>query len=216
MAAVTAHHFTSGGWCWICTPYNVRLVNLEGLGHTAARESGWEWNLRYLELVDAMIHPTAVVEDGAEIGAGARVWHFVHVRAGAVVGQETWLGKSVYIDAGAVVGARCRVMNFVSVYKGVTIEDGVFVGPSAVFTNDLYPRAGFSDWKLTPTLVRRGATIGANATIVAGVTIGEWATVGAGAVVTRDVEAHRLVVGAPARARGWVCVCGRRLSLIHI
>lgn len=157
------------------------------------------------------IHPTAVVEDGAEIGAGTNVWHFVHVRSGARVGERCVLGKSVFVDAGAVVGSGCRIQNFVSIYSGVTLEDDVFVGPSAVFTNDRYPRASGDRWQLLPTLVRRGASIGANATLLCGITVGEWAVVGAGAVVTRDVEPHRLVVGNPAKAVGWVCRCGRKV-----
>lgn len=159
-----------------------------------------------------MIHPTAVVEPGAVVEDGARIWHFVHVRSGARVGPDAHLGKSVYVDSGAVIGARCHVQNFVSVYAGVTLEEDVFVGPSAVFTNDLFPRAGNADWTQVPTLVRRGASIGANATVVCGVTIGEWAMVGAGSVVTRDVAAHQLVLGNPARSLGWVCRCGRRVE----
>jgi acetyltransferase-like isoleucine patch superfamily enzyme len=157
------------------------------------------------------IHPTAVVEDGAEIGAGTKVWQFVHVRSGAGIGERCVLGKSVFMDAGAVVGSGCKIQNFVSIYSGVTLEDDVFVGPSAVFTNDRYPRTSGADWQLLPTLVRRGASIGANATILCGITIGEWAVVGAGAVVTRDVEPHRLVIGNPAKAVGWVCRCGRKV-----
>ena len=156
-----------------------------------------------------MIHPTAVVEDGAEVGPGTQIWHFAHVRSGARIGERCVLGKSVFVDAGAVVGAGCRIQNFVSIYSGVTLEDDVFVGPSAVFTNDRYPRAAGGGWELLPTLVRRGASIGANATVLPGLTIGEWAAVGAGAVVTEDVESHRLVVGNPAKPVGWVCRCGR-------
>jgi UDP-2-acetamido-3-amino-2,3-dideoxy-glucuronate N-acetyltransferase len=156
-----------------------------------------------------MIHPTAVVEDGADVADDARVWHFAHVRSGASVGPESQLGKSVYVDVDARIGARCHVQNFVSVYAGVTLEDDVFVGPSAVFTNDLHPRAGNREWTRVPTLVQRGASIGANATVICGVTIGTWAMVAAGSVVTRDVEPFQLVVGAPARPRGWVCRCGR-------
>jgi UDP-2-acetamido-3-amino-2,3-dideoxy-glucuronate N-acetyltransferase len=154
-----------------------------------------------------VIDPSAVVEDGAVVGQGARIWHFAHVRSGARIGDDTVIGKSAYIDTGAVIGAGCKIQNFVSVYSGVTLEDEVFVGPSVVFTNDLHPRAS-GTWELVPTLVRRGASLGANATVLCGVTIGEWATVGAGAVVTSDVEPHRLVVGNPARAVGWVCRCG--------
>lgn len=153
------------------------------------------------------IHPTAVVEEGAQIGARTRVWHFAHLRSGARVGERCVLGKSVFVDAGAVIGSGCHIQNFVSIYSGVTLEDDVFVGPSATFTNDRYPRAT-GDWVLSPTLVRQGASIGANATILAGLTIGRWAVVGAGGVVTRDVEPHRLVVGNPAEPRGWVCRCG--------
>ena len=163
------------------------------------------------DLPPPSVHPTAVVEDGAEIGAGTNVWHFVHVRSGARVGERCVLGKSVFVDSGAVIGSGCRIQNFVSVYSGVTLEDDVFVGPSAVFTNDRYPRASGRDWVLLPTLVRRGASIGANATLLCGITIGEWAVVGAGAVVTHDVEPHRLVVGNPAKAVGWVCRCGRKV-----
>jgi UDP-2-acetamido-3-amino-2,3-dideoxy-glucuronate N-acetyltransferase len=156
-----------------------------------------------------LIHPTAVVEDGAEVGAGTRVWHFAHVRSGARIGERCALGKSVFVDSGVVIGAGCRIQNFVSIYSGVTLEEDVFVGPSAVFTNDRYPRASGGEWDRLPTLVRTGASIGANATVLCGLTIGELAVVGAGAVVTADVEPHRLVVGNPAKPVGWVCRCGR-------
>ncbi|MGH2580160.1 MAG: acyltransferase [Actinomycetota bacterium] len=156
-----------------------------------------------------LIHPTAAVEDGAEVGAGTRVWHFAHVRSGARIGERWVLGKSVFVDSGIVIGAGCRIQNFVSIYSGVTLEDDVFVGPSAVFTNDRYPRASGGEWDRLPTLVRMGASIGANATVLCGLTIGELAVVGAGAVVTADVEPHRLVVGNPAKPVGWVCRCGR-------
>ena len=158
-----------------------------------------------------VVHETAVVEDGAHIGDGCRIWHFAHVRAGARIGPGTIIGKSVYVDGGAVIGDNCKVQNFVSVYNGVTLADEVFVGPSAVFTNDLAPRAA-SNWKLVRTRVERGASIGANATILCGVTIGEWAMVGAGSVVTGDVAAHHVVVGNPAHVIGWVCRCGHRVD----
>ena len=160
---------------------------------------------------EVRIDPTAVVEEGAVIGAGTRIWHFAHVRAGASLGERCMLGKSTFVDAGVSIGSGCRIQNAVSVYAGVTLEDDVFVGPGAMFTNDRFPRASGSAWEPLPTLVRRGASIGANATILCGLTIGEWAMVGAGAVVTRDVEAHRLVVGDPAKALAWVCRCGRRV-----
>ena len=158
---------------------------------------------------------TAIVEPGAEIGAGTHVWHHAHVRSGAVVGRDCNLGKNVYIDAGAIIGDRVKIQNNVSVYVGITIEDDVFVGPSAVFTNDLFPRAGSDHWEVGTTVVRRGASIGANATIVCGIEIGEWSLVGAGAVVAESVEANEMVAGNPARRIGWVCRCGRRTSRVH-
>ncbi len=168
----------------------------------------------------AWVHPSAVVEEGAEIGAGARVWHFCQVRSGARVGAETILGKNVFIDAGVRIGTRVKIQNNVSVYQGVEVEDGVFIGPHVCFTNDLFPRAispdgslkSARDWKVSSTRVRRGASIGANSTVVAGVTIGEWALVGAGAVVTRDVPPYALVLGNPARIRGVVAPTGEVVS----
>ena len=154
-------------------------------------------------------HPTAVVDRGARVGAGTKIWHFCHVCAGARVGAGCVLGQNVFVAATAVVGDGCRIQNNVSIYDGVVLENDVFVGPSAVFTNDLYPRAGNREWTRVPTLVQRGASIGANATVICGVTIGTWAMVAAGSVVTRDVEPFQLVMGAPAQPRGWVCRCGR-------
>ena len=156
----------------------------------------------------ATVHPTAVIEPGASLGAGTRVWHHAHVRAGASVGVHCVLGKNVFVDAGVEIGNGVKVQNNVSVYAGVTLEDEVFVGPSAVFTNDRVPRAATGHWNLTPTIVRVGASIGANATVVAGVEIGPWALVAAGAVVTRSVEHNEVVAGNPARRVGWVCRCG--------
>jgi UDP-2-acetamido-3-amino-2,3-dideoxy-glucuronate N-acetyltransferase len=158
------------------------------------------------------IHPTAVVEAGAVVGAGTRIWHFSHVRSGSRVGDDCSIGFSVYVDAGVAIGDRCKIQNHVSVYRGVVLEDDVFVGPGASFTNDRYPRANSTGWEIVPTSVRRGASVGANATIVSGVELGAWSTVGAGAVVTRDVPPHGLVTGAPARLCGWVCTCGRPLA----
>jgi UDP-2-acetamido-3-amino-2,3-dideoxy-glucuronate N-acetyltransferase len=158
------------------------------------------------------VHPTAIVEDGAEIGAGTSVWHHAHVRDGAHVGSDCVLGKNVYIDIHAIVGDRCKLQNNVSVYHGVHIGDDVFVGPSATFTNDLVPRAFNATWQVVDTYVNNGASIGANATIVCGVTLGEYSMVAAGATVTHDVAAHELVAGTPARHHGWVCRCGRVVS----
>ena len=162
---------------------------------------------------DVFVHPSSIVDDGASIGAGTRIWHFCHVLAGARIGERCNLGQNVMIGGRAVVGNGVKIQNNVSVYDGVIIEDDVFCGPSMVFTNVLTPRA-FVDRKaeFAATLVCRGATIGANATIVCGVTIGAYAMVGAGAVVTRDVADHALVVGAPAQRMGWVSRTGDRLG----
>jgi UDP-2-acetamido-3-amino-2,3-dideoxy-glucuronate N-acetyltransferase len=157
-----------------------------------------------------LIHPTAEVEDGAEVGAGTRVWHFAHVRSGARIGERCVLGKSVFVDSGVVIGAGCRIQNFVSIYSGVSpFEDDVFVGPSAVSrtTAALRPPAG-SGTGCRPWFAWAPRS-GRNATVLCGLTIGELAVVGAGAVVTADVEPHRLVVGNPAKPVGWVCRCGR-------
>lgn len=167
-----------------------------------------------------MIHPTAEVAEGVRIGEGTNLWNGVQVRPGAVIGRECNLGKDVYVDCGVLIGDRVKVQNGVSLYKGVTLEDGVFVGPHAAFTNDLWPRSitpdgrlrTEADWEVVPTLVRHGASIGAHATIVCGITIGRWAMVAAAAVVTRDVPEQALVAGAPARVTGYVCECGRKLS----
>ena len=170
-----------------------------------------------------MIHPTAEVEEGAIVGDGTRVWHHCHVRTGASIGSNCVLGYGVYVDSGVTIGDNVKLQNRVSVYRGVTIEDGVFVGPHVAFTNDKYPRAlapdgrlaTDADWSVSPTLVRRGASIGAGAIVLPGVTIGRWSTAGAGAVVTRDVPDHGLVMGNPARLAGYVCRCGRRLQPIE-
>ena len=158
------------------------------------------------------VHETAIVEDGAEIGDGTSVWHHAHVRGGARIGKDCVIGKNVYVDIHAVMGDRCKVQNNVSVYHGVHIGDDVFVGPSATFTNDLVPRAFNATWQVVDTHVHNGASIGANATIVCGVTLGEYSMVAAGATVTRDVAAHQLVAGTPARHLGWVCRCGKVVS----
>ena len=166
------------------------------------------------------IHPSADVSADAIIGDGTKIWHQAQIRARARVGAHCILGKGVYIDSDVVIGDYVKIQNYVSVYNGVTIEDGVFCGPHCVFTNDRMPRAVNpdlspklgGDWAVTPTLVRRGASIGANAVIVCGVTIGAWSMIGAGAVVTRDVPDHGLVWGNPARLHGFVCRCGFRLK----
>ena len=162
---------------------------------------------------DAYIHPTAIVDDGATVGSGSKVWHFVHVLAGTHIGAGCVLGQNVMAGPHVTVGDGCKIQNNVSLYKGVTLEEDVFCGPSCVFTNVLTPRA-FVERKdeFLETRVGRGASIGANATIVCGVTIGRYAMIGAGAVVTRDVPDHALVVGNPARRLGWVSRSGDRLD----
>lgn len=161
---------------------------------------------------EPFIHETAFVEDDVTIGAGTSVWLHSQIRRGARIGSGCNLGKNVFVDAGVHIGDRVKIQNNVSVYAGVTIEDEVFVGPSAVFTNDLYPRATNADWRITETLVREGASIGANATIVCGNTIGRFAMIGSGSVVARDVRDHELVVGNPARFIGWVDRAGNIVS----
>lgn len=162
---------------------------------------------------EPFVHATAVIDSGAKIGAGCRIWHFSHVVGGSSLGPNCTVGQNVMIGPRVTIGAGCKIQNNVSIYEGVTLEDEVFCGPSCVFTNVLTPRA-FVERKdeFAPTLVRRGASIGANATIVCGVTIGRYAMVGAGAVVTRDVADHALVVGNPARPIGWVSRTGERLG----
>lgn len=160
----------------------------------------------------ALIHPTAIVGDGATVGENTRIWHWVHVRDGAQIGDDCTLGQNVYVAPTVVVGDGVKIQNNVSLYDGVILEDGVFCGPSAVFTNVSTPRSHVdrSD-QFETTRVGRGATIGANATILCGLSIGSFAFVGAGSVVTDDVAAHALVIGNPARPVGWSCRCGARL-----
>ena len=159
-------------------------------------------------------HPTAVVESD-DIGDGTQIWHFAHIREGAVLGTDCNIGKGVYVDTGVRIGNNVKVQNFVSAYKGVEIGDDVFIGPSVTFTNDLYPRAFIWDNdKIVPTSVKKGASIGANSTILCGITIWAYAMVGAGSTVTKDVLPFGLVYGNPAKLQGVVCYCGRKLSRI--
>lgn len=161
---------------------------------------------------DVVIHPSAIVDAGARIGAGTKVWHWVHISGGAVIGANCSFGQNVFVGNRVVIGNNVRVQNNVSIYDDVILEDDVFCGPSMVFTNVMNPRSHVSrKHEYKATLVRRGASIGANATIVCGHVIGEYAFIGAGAVVTRDVAPHALLVGNPARRIGWMCRCGVRL-----
>jgi UDP-2-acetamido-3-amino-2,3-dideoxy-glucuronate N-acetyltransferase len=160
------------------------------------------------------VHPTAIVDPGAAVGEGTRIWHWVHVSGAAVIGERCSLGQNVYVGNAVRIGNGVKIQNNVSVYDRVTLEDGVFCGPSMVFTNVHNPRAEVERKdEYRPTLVRRGATLGANCTILCGVTIGEYAFVGAGAVVLADVPDFALVVGVPARQVGWMSRHGERLHL---
>ncbi len=164
-------------------------------------------------MTQAQVHPTAVIDPGAQIGAGARVWHFCHVMPGADIGADCILGQNVFVGRDVSIGVGSKIQNNVSLYEGVRIGKGCFVGPSAVFTNVKTPRAEVSrKGAYLATDVADGATIGANATIVCGVTVGFYAVVAAGAVVTHDVSPHRLVQGVPAVEAGWACRCGGILS----
>ncbi len=162
--------------------------------------------------IDVFIHPTAIIDDNATIGKGTKIWHFSHILSGSRIGENCNIGQNVVIGPDAVIGARCKIQNNVSVYKGVTLEEGVFCGPSMVFTNIFNPRAEIGKMdQVRPTLVKRGATMGANCTIVCGNTIGRYAFIGAGAVVTKEVPDHALMAGNPARRIGWMCTCGETL-----
>lgn len=159
------------------------------------------------------VHETSLIDDNVQIGEGSRIWHFSHILKDTIIGQRCIVGQNVSIGPEVKIGDGCKIQNNVSIYKSVTLEDEVFCGPSCVFTNVYNPRA-FIERKseFIPTLVKRGATIGANATILCGVTIGKYALIGAGAVVKKDVPDFRLVVGVPARQIGWVCKCGVTLK----
>jgi acetyltransferase-like isoleucine patch superfamily enzyme len=168
----------------------------------------------------ARVHPTADLEADVAVGPGTAIWHRAQVRVGAAIGADCVIGRDAFIDEGVAIGDRVKIQNGALVYHGVTVEDGVFIGPGAILTNDRYPRAitttgdlaQAADWTVSPILLRHGCSIGAGAVVIAGVDVGAFATVGAGAIVTRDVPSHALVVGNPARRIGWMCACGVRLQ----
>jgi len=171
------------------------------------------------ESEDVFIHASASVSKDAKIGKGTKIWNWVQVRENASLGENCILSKGVYVDIGVKIGDNVKIQNNVSVYHGVTLEDGAFIGPHVCFTNDINPRAvnpdgtpkDLSDWTVSKTLVKEGAAIGANSTILAGITIGKWALIGAGAIVTKSVPDYGLAVGCPAKVIGYVCKCGKRI-----
>ena len=160
------------------------------------------------------VHPTSIIDDNVEIGEGTKVWHFCHIQSGARIGNNCSFGQNVNVSNNVIVGNGCKVQNNVSLYEGVELEDWVFCGPSCVFTNDLTPRAKYPKGNVgyKKTVIKTGASIGANATIVCGHTVGEWALIGSGAVVTKNVPSHALMLGVPAVQKGWVCECGELLK----
>ncbi len=163
--------------------------------------------------MDYFAHATAVIDEGATVGAGCHIWHFCHLMAGCIIGPQCNLGQNVFVADGVVMGAGCKVQNNVSLYSGLELGDKVFIGPSAVFTNVKNPRAGINRrGEYATTVLQKGVTIGANATVVCGVKLGEFAFVGAGAVVTKDVKPFALVTGVPARQIGWMSAAGHRLA----
>ena len=161
---------------------------------------------------DIFVHSSSHIERGAQIGKGSKVWINVQIRSTSIIGENCIISKDVYIDESVEIGNHCKIQNGVSVYHGVTIEDDVFVGPNACFTNDKIPRAFNQDWQITKTLIKKGASIGANATIVCGITLGEYSMIAAGSVVTKDVEPYSLVMGSPAKHYSYVDKLGNKVN----
>jgi len=189
---------------------NGRMINLKSDSETDPSAMSYELRAK---TQGVFIHPTAVIDEGAEIGTGSKIWHFSHVLGGSKIGENCNIGQNVVIGPDVTIGRQCKIQNNVSVFKGVTLEDGVFCGPSMVFTNIYNPRAEIRKMdQVRATLVKKGATIGANATIICGSTLGRYCFIGAGAVVNKSVPDHGLVVGNPAKQIGWACECGERLT----
>ena len=162
-------------------------------------------------MTDVYVDPTAIIDNNVSLGSGTKVWHFVHIMEDAKIGKDCVIADYVYVGRGVKIGNKVKFENRATVFEGVTIEDNVFVGPHVTFTNDLYPRSFKKDWKILPTLVKKGSSIGARTVIVCGVTLGEYAMIGAGSVVTQSIPPHALAYGNPARIRGFVCRCSRKL-----
>jgi UDP-2-acetamido-3-amino-2,3-dideoxy-glucuronate N-acetyltransferase len=170
-------------------------------------------SIQYAEAQGAFVHPTSIVDEKVKIGRGTKIWHFSHMLTNSKIGENCNIGQNVVIGPGVDIGKGCKIQNNVSIFKGITLEDGVFCGPSMVFTNIYNPRAEIGKMdQVRPTSVKKGATIGANATIVCGITLGRYCFIGAGAVVNKNIPDFALVVGNPAKQIGWACKCGERLS----
>ncbi|MBI5682897.1 MAG: N-acetyltransferase [Deltaproteobacteria bacterium] len=157
-------------------------------------------------------HETAIIESNAKIGDNTRIWHFAHVREGSTIGSNCTVGKDCFIDTSVVIGNGVKIQNGVSIYKGVSIEDDVFIGPNVTFTNDPYPRAFSKNWNIRQTHIKKGASIGANATLVCGINIGNYSMIAAGSVVTKNVHDFCIIAGNPAKIQGFVCICGSKLN----
>ncbi len=164
-----------------------------------------------MSAIKPFIHPTAIVENGARIGNGVRIWHFCHIRSSAVIGEGVSIGKDVYIDLGVNIGEGTRIQNGVSVYSGIKIAPWCFIGPNVVFTNDLTPRAGTKKWNVIETILETGASLGAGSVIRCGITIGAFAMVGAGAILTKSVPSFHLTLGVPSRVCNKICACGKSI-----
>ena len=202
-------------------PEGLRVLNILNASQASLNTGGQKIDLTTVVGAHApnydkpkyFVHPTAVIDEGVEIGDGTKIWHFAHILSGSKLGDKCNLGQNVMVGPGVSIGNNCKLQNNVSVYQGVTLEDGVFCGPSMVFTNIFNPRAEIRKMdQVRPTLIKKGATIGANATIVCGVTLGRYSFIGAGAVVNKNVPDHAIVVGNPARQIGWACDCGERMT----